>query len=126
MLGLCRSLFELNNLLPQLVSTMLLQLLAGLAQRDLGHAGGYFEFFQFVSADRSCCRVRFAFGLGRLDSCQAFFARFALGGFLLFFQTHALLAELEALSGLFGFGLLALQLAYFVFGSTVILHQRYF
>ncbi|MNF59481.1 hypothetical protein D3C84_410730 [compost metagenome] len=106
------------------------QLLLGLLQRDLGHAGFDLEFLQLVAETGRfacfCCAVASArrrFGLGGLGAGGFLGAGLALGFFLLLGAAQALLAQLEALLGLFGLELLVFQVANFALGRTVVLHQ---
>ena len=62
--------------------------------------------------------------MSRLGFCRALGAGFTVGLFLLFGTAQALLAQLEALLGVFGFLLFLLQFADFALGSAVVLHQR--
>ncbi len=110
------------------------ELLFGLLQCDLSHAGFDLQFLLGLREPRlgRCARGRSggirdhlrAFALRRLGACGALGAGLALG-FLLFLGTaQALLAQFEALLGMLGLLLLLLQLADLGLGGAVVLHQR--
>ena len=108
------------------------QLLLGLLQRHLGHAG--FDLQAFERVDLRCFgaaggtadggRAAACLGLGGFGAGGFLGAGLALGFFAFLFAAQAFLALFEALARLLGLQLLVFQLADFAFGGAVVLHQR--
>ena len=126
--GCCAA--QLVDLGLQLGAGVGCQLLFGLFQGDLGHAGFDLEFFLLVTqsgrfgrccitASRSGCGLGLrGLGLGCFGS-----AGLTFGFFLFFSAAQAFLAQLEALLRLLGLELFLLQIANLTLGRAVVLHQ---
>src|SRR5690606_6250102 len=118
---------QFGNLALEFFGVVQGQLLLGLLQRHLGHAGLDLQALELLvgSARRAARRRRCGgFGLGRLGLGGALGAGDALGLLAFFLAAQAILAQLEALLGVLGLLLLLLQLADFRLGRAVVLHQR--